>query len=227
MLIKLKISGGPVYVSDKIGESDPKIIKKLCFYDGRIPLLNRSAKPCEDVIFTDVTKTGLLKINNIGDTYGDKKAGVIAAFNITDSRQKSEIRICDILEMKNAEKCYVYDYLDDTVITLNDNDSISLSLNSGEYAYYIFLPYDSCTPLGLIEKYLGFKAVKERKYIDEKTYGFVMEEIGKCGFVCDENIKCVMLNDEDVTDKLLNKRTYYCLDLEESNAEGTIIITVD
>ena len=35
------VSGGPVYFSDKIGETDPEVLKPLAYLDGRILMMER------------------------------------------------------------------------------------------------------------------------------------------------------------------------------------------
>ncbi len=221
------ISGGPIYISDKVNESNPAIIKKLCYYDGKIPLLNRSAKPCADVVFTDVTQDGLLKINNVGDIIDGKKAGVLAVFNLTDTKQENSIHIFDIPEMQEYATCYVYDYRVDTVIELNNNESINVSLAAGEYSYYIFLPKDECTPIGLLDKYVGFKAVIDCQKTTDGMHMFTLEEIGRFGFITKNKIKAIRLNGQDISARLIPKGTYYCLDLSESPEEGKIEIELE
>ena len=44
-------------------------------------MLDRSAKPCEDVVFEDVTKRGLLKINNAGQICNGDTVGIIAGIS--------------------------------------------------------------------------------------------------------------------------------------------------
>jgi raffinose synthase len=47
------VSGGPVYGSDRIGETVKSELEPLAFRDGSLPRLDRAAKPSEDCIFSD------------------------------------------------------------------------------------------------------------------------------------------------------------------------------
>ena len=220
------ISGGPVYVSDEIGKSDGAVIKKLCLHDGKILMLDRSAKPCEDVVFEDVTKRGLLKINNAGQICNGNIVGIIAVFNFVDSRQTGEISIGDIPELKDVESCYVYDYKADTVVELNKDDTISVSLNREEYGYYIFFPKDECVLLGLIEKYVGFKALLSSEVSENGIYRFKLREKGKIGFVCRSTVEKVSLNGEDITNRLIDRGSYYLVDINGSPEECMLEVAI-
>lgn len=66
------VSGGPVYFSDKIGDTKPKVLKPLVYLNGKILMMERSAKPTADCIFTDPMKSGVLKLTNVA-AHGQKK----------------------------------------------------------------------------------------------------------------------------------------------------------
>lgn len=57
-------------------------MKPLTYQDGKILMMDRSAKPAQDCIFSDPMKEGVLKLHNIA-SYGDKKTGGMAVFNLT------------------------------------------------------------------------------------------------------------------------------------------------
>lgn len=61
------ISGGPVYVSDSVGDHDFELIKMLVFPDGTIPKCERFALPTRDCLFKNPLFDGqtILKIWNI------------------------------------------------------------------------------------------------------------------------------------------------------------------
>lgn len=73
------LSGGPVYVSDKIGETNKEILMHLCYSDGTILRAPQSAMPTEDCLFLDPLKSGYLKIQNTC-----KGVDYLAIFNYTD-----------------------------------------------------------------------------------------------------------------------------------------------
>ena len=83
------LSGGPVYVSDRVGETDPRILSKLCYSDGTILRAPQPALPTKDCLFEDPMKTGYLKLKNhcAGVYYlavfafGEKEAQVTAGLS--------------------------------------------------------------------------------------------------------------------------------------------------
>ncbi|GFP88425.1 probable galactinol--sucrose galactosyltransferase 2 [Phtheirospermum japonicum] len=72
------LGGCPVYVSDKPGKHDFKILKKLVLADGSILRAKYAGRPTRDCLFVDPVMDGksLLKIWNL-----NKLTGVIGAFN--------------------------------------------------------------------------------------------------------------------------------------------------
>ena len=64
------VSGGPIYVSDRIGSTNPEVLKPLVYPDGEILSMDRSAKPTEDCVFTDPLSGKVLKLQNTA-SYGD------------------------------------------------------------------------------------------------------------------------------------------------------------
>jgi len=50
------VSGGPVYFSDRIGDTDLAAVLPLVYRDGRILRMDRAAKPSPDCIFHDPSK---------------------------------------------------------------------------------------------------------------------------------------------------------------------------
>ncbi|KAL8095405.1 putative galactinol--sucrose galactosyltransferase 2 isoform X2 [Apium graveolens] len=72
------VGGCPVYVSDKPGNHDFKILEKLVLPDGSVLRAQLPAKPTRDCLFVDPTRDGtsLLKIWNM-----NKCTGVVGVFN--------------------------------------------------------------------------------------------------------------------------------------------------
>ncbi|XP_030544785.1 probable galactinol--sucrose galactosyltransferase 5 [Rhodamnia argentea] len=72
------ISGGPIYISDKVGQHDFELLRRLVLPDGSILRCEHYALPTRDCIFVDPLHDGktMLKIWNL-----NKFTGVIGAFN--------------------------------------------------------------------------------------------------------------------------------------------------
>ncbi|KAI3409195.1 uncharacterized protein J3R85_019639 [Psidium guajava] len=72
------ISGGPIYISDKVGQHDFELLRRLVLPDGSILRCEHYALPTRDCLFVDPLHDGktMLKIWNL-----NKYTGVIGAFN--------------------------------------------------------------------------------------------------------------------------------------------------
>ena len=92
-------------------------MKPLTYQNGKILMMDRSAKPAQDCIFSDPMKEGVLKLHNIA-SYGDKKAGGMAVFNLTDRMQPFSFCPGDILDLEVAHTYRVYDYFSKKAFSL-------------------------------------------------------------------------------------------------------------
>src|SRR6185369_13994499 len=88
------LSGGPVYVSDKVGAAQIDKIWPWGLGDGRLLRCDGVGMPTEECLLQEPLKTGVLKIMNlaeragiIGFSHGSKKETAVAA-----SFRPSEIR---------------------------------------------------------------------------------------------------------------------------------------
>jgi raffinose synthase len=80
------ISGGPVYVSDKPGEHDLELLRKLVCSDGSVPRCRQPGRPAPDCLYHDCTREPLLlKIFNRND-----HGWVVGAFNANWHEKESE-----------------------------------------------------------------------------------------------------------------------------------------
>ncbi|MDE6589046.1 MAG: hypothetical protein K2K53_01605, partial [Oscillospiraceae bacterium] len=195
------VSGGPVYFSDKIGETDADTLKTLACLDGRLLMMDRPAWPAEDCVFTDPMREGVLKLTNTA-AWGGAQAGGIAAFNLTDTSQKYSFSPNDVPELSDEGRYLVYDYFCGEVKLCGGGEAIEAELEPGGFAWYQVLPFHGNGAfLGLSEKYAGFAAV-ETMYITGRGMGCVVAEQGPVRFVCAGKPGKVLCNGVDVTSLL-------------------------
>lgn len=213
------ISGGPVYFSDRIGETNPEAVNKLCYEDGKLLLLEHSAKPTEDCIFTDPLRNGILKLQNTGKFGKNQMAGVIAAFNLTKELQKTTISAKDIPELEAGSSYWLYDYFSDHVEILEAGAEKEIVLHADEYAYYIFLPKkETVVCAGLADKYAGFTSVEEIE-TNKTTTQVILSETGSVVFFSETEPKKVMINGKDTTELLQKKKNLYKLNTESASGK--------
>lgn len=145
------ISGGPVYTSDKVGESDLKIIQPLVLHDGTVLRCDDVGLPTKDCLFKDPTKERVaLKIFN-----RKKEAWYIAVFNIREDDEKAEgeIELADIPGI--AEGSYLlYDEWNHCCKKISAGVSYQFSLDSGQAAIYEIVRHKSIQVFGIRGKYI-------------------------------------------------------------------------
>lgn len=131
------ISGGPIYVSDKIGRTNPEILKPLCLEDGRIIRPDESATPTADCIIQNPTTTD--KIFKIRNRIGDN--GVCAVFNI-NAENKPVSGTLAPTETGIADGDYVYyEYFTGQTGVLKAGEKLNITLTSNDdFHLYSFAP---------------------------------------------------------------------------------------
>lgn len=131
------ISGGPVYISDKIGRTNPEILKPLCLEEGRLILADESATPTADCLMTNPTTTErIFKIKNrIGES------GVCAVFNI-NAENKPVFGTLTPAETGIADGDYIYyEYFTKQTGILKKGERLEITLADNDaFRLYSFAP---------------------------------------------------------------------------------------
>jgi hypothetical protein len=214
------ISGGPIYVSDPIGETIHEEIMPLVYRDGKILRMDRCAKPSLDCIFeSPLTEQALKLTNTIHGT------GAIAAFHISELKEVvAELSPSDIYDLE-GEQFLAFDYFHRTVQRVNKHDTIAITLNENDYFLYLFLPLqEQVTPIGLINKYMSAHALRECTSIGKQSRVSLVE--GGCfAFYKEEAPRYIQVNGIDRTEELVvEEHGLYRIDLSDCTDETTIII---
>ncbi len=152
------ISGGPVYISDKIGETVGEALLPLADKNGKIYRCDDCARVTEDCLFVDTIKEKkALKLFNVKGNNG-----VVALFNLTED---------DITAYTNARDfggsgkyiAYVY-----TAKKFYDCDNIKITLKAGKSEIVNFYEIkDGYAELGDLTKYISI--ADENKKITKIT----------------------------------------------------------
>lgn len=171
------VSGGPIYISDPIGATNPDILRPLCLSDGRILRGEQSATPTADCLFSDPTVSGrVFKIRN-----RIAHGAVVAVFNLdADNRPvRGTLSAADV-SMAGQEVVY-YEYFTGEWGVLAEGEVLPVSLSSREdFRLYTVIPFrrGGISVLGRLDLYMGLGAVLSQ---DER--GFSVCEGGKVGYV--------------------------------------------
>lgn len=171
------VSGGPIYVSDKIGRSNPEVLKPLMLNDGRILRCDRPGMPASDCITADNSKNGrALKIQNVAGEHG-----ILAVLDIDNDEREvtAEIGLKDIDGLE-AEEYAVYEHFSGDFRIIQKDEVFDITLKSADdYRLYIFAPLkDGFAVIGRTDKFISPKSVeyvhgKEIKLIEEGPYAYV------------------------------------------------------
>lgn len=171
------ISGGPVYVSDKIGRSRRDILMPLVFDDGKILMCDRPAVPTEDCMFDNPVNSGkIFKLQNI---CGD--GGVIAVFNLDEDEKQvcGTVSPSDIFGIK-GEEFAVYEHFSKEVKILKRTENFNLTLSSADdFKLYVAVPVkNGFAPIGRTDKFISPKSIKavhgeEIELVENGEYAFV------------------------------------------------------
>lgn len=148
------VSGGPVYISDKIGRSRPDVLYPLCLDDGRILRCDRPGMPAADCLTNNPADQGrALVIQNVC-----RGTGVMALFNLSVDNYcvSSKISPCQI-DGLSGEKFLFFEFFSKDYFILGYNEWKDVTVNSSNdiKLYNIVALNDDFTPIGISEKMLA------------------------------------------------------------------------
>ncbi|MFD1637340.1 Sip1-related alpha-galactosidase [Evansella tamaricis] len=151
------VSGGPIYFSDQVQKTDPEKLFPLVLGDGRILRADQPGQPTKDCLFRDPNhETVPLKIwNRIG------KYGVIGLFHIHLDGENVEgtVSPTDIPGM-TGEEFLLYNVLKGEFQLVKREEKRKVILTPDEVSLYMMVEVDDFVPLGLTNKYLAPKTIK-------------------------------------------------------------------
>ena len=151
------ISGGPIYVSDKIGRSRAEVLKPLCYSDGRILRCENPAVPTQDcLVMNPETSKKIFKVKN---TY--KTGGVIAAYNL-DSEESPVTGTVSAADIgADFDEYVIYEHFSGEVNVLKRGEALDVTLRDhDDFRLYTIVPVtDGIAVLGLIDKFNSPMAV--------------------------------------------------------------------
>ncbi|KAH9320818.1 hypothetical protein KI387_015457 [Taxus chinensis] len=201
------VGGCGVYVSDRPGDHDFKILKKLVLPDGSVLRARFPGRPTRDCLFVDTTgdKKSLLKIWNM-----NKCTGVVGVFNCQGAGWSDEDKcikayddspeyvtgcvrpidvefLGDVADAGWNGDCAIYAHNTGSLTRLSRTGSLTLSLKVLEYEVYTVSPVTDYNhivcfaPLGLIDMYNAGGAVESSDYFDEDNKCLIKITVRGCG----------------------------------------------
>lgn len=188
------IGGCPIYVSDKPGNHNFELLRKLVLPDGSVLRAQLPGRPTRDCLFIDPARDGvsLLKIWNM-----NKCSGVVGVFNCqgagwcketkrtrihnaSPGTLTSSVRATDVDQLAQIAgadwngEAIVYTHRSGEVIRLPRDASIPVTLKVLEYELFHFCPLKEITsnisfaPIGLLNMLNSSGAVEQMEVHTEK-----------------------------------------------------------
>ena len=156
------MSGGPIYVSDKLDRSIRDVIMPTVFSDGRIIRLQKQTSITRDCIFEDAENNG--KIFKVFNTHNG--CGIISAFNL-DKEEKTvsgTVSVEDIYGLKKG-RYLIYNWFTKEYQEISSGEKLEVSLeNYDDFRLFIIVPVkNNKAVIGLKEKYMTPATVKVTK----------------------------------------------------------------
>ncbi len=152
------VSGGPIYVSDKIGRSRREVLMPLVLEDGRILRCDRVGVPTADCLTTDARENGrAFKIQNICGN-----SGVVAVFNLDEhgNAVTGTISPQDVDGLV-GDRFAVYEHFSRQMTLVGAQESVDITLdNIDDFRLYILVPVvDGFAAIGRVDKFIAPKTV--------------------------------------------------------------------
>lgn len=215
------IGGCSIYVSDKPGEHDFNLLKKIVLPDGSLLRAQLPGRPTKDCLFTDPARDGmnLLKLWNL-----NKHTGVLGVFNcqgagwcrvdkknlIHDSQPKTisgAIRSMDVDYLpKIADENWdgdsiVYSHRGGELVNLPKGAALPITLKAREYEVFTIVPLKglanniSFAPIGLIKMFNSGGAINTYEFDpNTSTVYLKLRGCGDFGAYCSVRPKAVYVD---------------------------------
>ena len=210
------ISGGPIYVSDKVNRSIAEILMPCVLADGKILRCKKSAKPTADCLVNDPTSS-----DKAYTVWNVTNEGLVAAsFNLNQENKPVLSRIApfEILNT-DAEFYAAYNFHSEQLKILKRGEAVEGELSNQEaFVLCNFVPVkNGVAPIGLKNKYVS-SATFERLSGNK----FLVKNGGEFLFYAEAEPKAVKIDGETAT--AIKKDNYFIVDLGEVSKEHIVEI---
>ncbi len=213
------VSGGPIYFSDRVGETDAEKIWPLILKNGQILRADQPGQPTLDCLFINPNKDEApLKVWNTVNG-----VGIVGAFNIHLQGEKlnGSIRSSDVPSIV-GERFAIYNFFSKEITYHSKEEALHIELGKEEAQLFMIIPLvDEITPLGLLKKYLSPKTILSTYMLNDKTVVHLTEG-GEFGFISLSKPEKALVNGEEVA---INKQSegFYSIECSMENGEEIVV----
>lgn len=240
------VGGCAVYVSDKPGEHNAELLKKMCLPDGRVLRAEQPGRPTEDCLMCDVGSDGRTALKIFST---NRFTGVVACFNVQGSEWSRRLRRyvklpeappvlaavapADVSSTAFARdpdgRFAVYTFLEGRVHVATSFQRLPpLVLSEGDFEVFTVSPIKragrvSWAPLGLTSHLNGGAAILS---IWDDGPGFSVLRGGRCTIFADERPVDVEVDGEAVDFTYENHTVHLALEPLHESAVGTASVSL-
>jgi len=198
------LSGGPVYVSDKTGETDPEYIYPLLRENGSVIRCDNVGVPTLDCLLHDPLLTGSLKIwNQYGENY------LIGAFAMGEhAALEGRLSVSDIPGLK-GKNWYVYHYGQEEMRKLRQGEAVPFSFSEKGAELFLLVPdKKDFQMVGILEKYVACGCAE---VLSEEKNRIVLrtEAAGTLGFISARPVEKILAGGKEI--QLLSRKENFYL----------------
>jgi raffinose synthase len=176
------VSGGPVYVSDKIDAHNFAVLRKLVLSDGSVLRADQPGRPTRDCLFANVTREPvLLKVFNY-----NRDCAVIGLFNANyHAAEAARVAIMGAVSPSDApglagDEFAAFAQQANRVWRGGRADREPVKLAEGDWEIVSFAPVDhGVAVLGLADKFNSTGAITARSWNADGTYTVTLRDGGE------------------------------------------------
>ncbi|MEH7745377.1 Sip1-related alpha-galactosidase [Neobacillus drentensis] len=216
------VSGGPIYFSDAVDQTNPDMIWPLIYKSGQIIRCEQPGVPTQDCLFIDPTKTKMpLKIWN-----QCKGAGVVAAFNINEETGsvQGSVGPNDVPSLV-GETFVIFDVLTKNYSVVNKQERINIEIGENGASLYLIIPVQKqFTPIGLLNKLICNDGIV-KVWNMEKELKVTLREGGVFAFLSEGKPVKAMVNGELV---LIHQdpKNEHLFTIDCQDVEGEVLLEI-
>jgi len=178
------ISGGPLYISDVVGETIQKQISPLILSDGFVLRCDFSGSVTEDELLeSPKLDENAFKIWNM-----NKSAGYIGLFNLSQDRfdVKAKFSTKDIPYLEITPIYLLHESIGNSFKVITQNEIIQEEINPKHPKLYSIVPIkDDFACIGLVNKYISTAAIEEVIQISNGKL-IILKEGGVFSYFCNK-----------------------------------------
>ncbi len=199
------LSGGPLYISDRLNDTQEEFVFPLILSDGYVLRCDKQGVISKSQIYK---KADMVKVCNIkGDT------AYLGVFNcdLEEKTATTTISLQDLNDLKKVDRYLMYDYNLGVAKTILADGSFDLELKGSGSALYSFTPIvNGKAFLGLCDKYISSAAIE---YNTDKFC--ILKEGGDVLFYSEEDVS-VRVNGKEAKAQIFNNiYRFNCIDEKE------------